>query len=461
MQITQGKAKTNRYWQRFWAFFVVILLVFACASMLVIAKVNQNQIQHKQYLLESKANDISDRMEMLIARVQAMRFMLMAENGQSEDFYELAPLIVQGWDDGPENIIANISVAPDGVISKIYPLKGNEALLGYDLMKAASDDPESLKTLIRGKVLVTPPIDLVQGGKGMIISLPVTLLDKTQSWGMVAMVINVDKLVNAFMLSDFASHQVEYALYYEDMNDEYVLLTQSGKEVNQPVSIDFKTEDMKWRLSITGSMDGGSLFTIVLLVLAMLVVAGLLATTLADQQRRKQMNQLFHELANTDNVTGCNTRHFVYEKLVDKETGAWHYESLKYSLAILDLDKFKQINDSCGHDVGDEILKRLAQILQGALSRNKGDCAIRFGGDEFVLLFGDRTQQQLRDILYHVLTKAREIRLEEYPEVNVTVSIGGVHPDQMEEEATYKNLLRAADEKLYQAKNSGRNRCVL
>ncbi len=429
--------------------------------MLVIAKVNQNQIQHKQYLLESKANDISDRMEMLIARVQAMRFMLMAENGQSEDFYELAPLIVQGWDDGPENIIASISVAPDGVISKIYPLKGNEALLGYDLMKAASDDPESLKTLIRGKVLVTPPIDLVQGGKGMIISLPVTLLDKTQSWGMVAMVINVDKLVNAFMLSDFASHQVEYALYYEDMNDEYVLLTQSGKEVNQPVSIDFKTEDMKWRLSITGSMDGGSLFTIVLLVLAMLVVAGLLATTLADQQRRKQMNQLFHELANTDNVTGCNTRHFVYEKLVDKETGAWHYESLKYSLAILDLDKFKQINDSCGHDVGDEILKRLAQILQGALSRNKGDCAIRFGGDEFVLLFGDRTQQQLRDILYHVLTKAREIRLEEYPEVNVTVSIGGVHPDQMEEEATYKNLLRAADEKLYQAKNSGRNRCVL
>ncbi len=461
VSMTQEKTKENRYWQRFFVFFIVILLVFSCISMFVIARVNENQLNQKRYLLESKANAISDQVDMLISRVQVMRYMLMADKGRVEGFYELAPEIVTGWDNSNTEIISNVALAPDGVVSAVHPLKKNEALIGYDLWKAAEGSPDAVRTLKKGKVLITPPIDLMQGGSGMIISLPVTLYGEAESWGLVAMVVNADKLANAFMLQDFASQQVEYALSYKDLNGDYINMVTSGKPVIQPISLDFTTENMEWRLSITGAMDSGNVFTVVLLLVVMLVVAVLLATSLADQKRRKQMNQMFHELANTDNVTGCNTRHFVYEKLVDKETGAWRYEGLKYSLAILDVDKFKQVNDTWGHDVGDEILQRIAQILLNALSRNKGDCAIRFGGDEFVLLFGDRTPDQVRDILYHVLTKVREISLKDYPDIKVSVSIGGVHPDRMEEEATYMNMLRAADDKLYHAKNEGRNRCVL
>ncbi len=461
VSVVQGKTKENRYWQRFLLFFLIILLVFTCISMFVIAQVNENQQGHKQYLLESKAAAIDDQVNMLISRVQVMRYMLMADNGRVERFYELAPEIVTGWDASNTDIISNVALAPDGVVCAVHPLKGNEALIGYDLWKAAEGSPDAVRILKKGKVHITPPIDLMQGGTGMIISLPVTLYGETESWGMAAMVVNADKLMRAFMLNDFAAHQMEYSLAYKDINNEYKEMISSGRPVNQPISLEFKTENIEWRLSVTGSMDSGSVFTVALLLIVMVIVAVLLATTLADQKRRKQMNQMFRELANTDSVTGCNTRHFVYEKMVNKETGAWQYEGLAYSLAILDVDKFKQVNDTWGHDVGDEILQRIARILLNSLSKNKGDCAIRFGGDEFVLLFGDRTPEQVRDILYHVLVRVREISLEEHPDIKVSVSIGGVHPSQMEEEATYHNMLRAADEKLYRAKGEGRNRCVV
>lgn len=461
MDMIQGNAKESRYFQRFIAFFVAIFLVLACVSMFIIARMNQNQVSHRQFLLKSKASDIEDQINMMIARVQTMRFMVLATEGEGDSFDELAPLVMQGWDTGDAAMIKNIALAPGGIVSKVYPLKGNETLLGYDLWEAAQPNPQTVKTLKNGKVHITPPIELMQGGNGMIISLPVTLHGETESWGMVAVVIDAEKLMNAFMLGDFLTHQMEYSLSYQELNGHYVELVTSGRPVVKPVTYTFKTENLQWKLSVSGTMDSGSIFTIVLLVVALVIVSLLLATVLADQKRRKQMNHMFHELANTDNVTGCNTRHFVYEKLVDKETGAWRYEGLQYSLAILDVDNFKQVNDTWGHDVGDEILQRIAQILLNSLSRNKGDCAIRFGGDEFVLLFGERTQEQMRDILYHVLAKVREMRLADYPDIKVTVSIGGVHPDQITEEATYIHMLRAADEKLYRAKEEGRNRCVL
>ena len=190
-------------------------------------------------------------------------------------------------------------------------------------------------------------------------------------------------------------------------------------------------------------------------------VSLLLAANLADRKLKKQLSELFRDLANTDSVTGCSSRHFVYEKLVNQEDGSWNYPEMNYSLAILDVDHFKQVNDTLGHEVGDIILQEMAKILLNSLSRDKGDCAVRFGGDEFVLLFGNRTREQMKDILFHILASVRQLDVPQMNGMQISVSIGGVHPDEMEEEANYKNMLRTADEKLYRAKESGRNRCIL
>lgn len=420
----------------------------------------QEQRTHKRYLLESKANDIEDQMALLIARVHAMRFMLMADDGEPESFDTLAPMVLKGWDAKTETFVRNVALAPDGIVQDVYPLKGNEMLVGYNLWEAAAGHPETLEALRQGKVCITPPIELVQGGTGMNICLPITMPGETESWGMVAIVVDPDKLVKSFELKDLYDHDAEYSLEYLDITGHYASMDSRGT-VRQPVSYDFRTENMHWRLSVTGELDKSGIWNIVLLSAGVLVVSLLLAANLADRKLKKQLSELFRDLANTDSVTGCSSRHFVYEKLVNQEDGSWNYPEMNYSLAILDVDHFKQVNDTLGHEVGDIILQEMAKILLNSLSRDKGDCAVRFGGDEFVLLFGNRTREQMKDILFHILASVRQLDVPQMNGMQISVSIGGVHPDEMEEEANYKNMLRVADEKLYRAKESGRNRCIL
>ncbi|MBR3905841.1 MAG: sensor domain-containing diguanylate cyclase [Clostridia bacterium] len=461
MQTTQKKEERWAHRRRFWACFAVVCLLLSFLAAIYVNSLVEDNRNHRAYLLASKANDISDKLDMLIARVHVMEFMMMADDGEPEDFDVLAPLVLAGWDDSTREMVRNVALAPDGVVQYVYPLEGNEPLIGYNLWEAAAPSAEAVETLRKGRVHITPPIDLVQGGRGMNISLPVNIPGQDESWGIAAIVVDTDKLIASFSLRDFIVHQVEYSLDYENLHGEYENLVTSG-EVKFPVYYEFKTENMQWRLAVSGTLGAASNFTIALLVMGVIAVSALLAANFANRHQRKRMSEMFRELANTDSVTGCSTRHFVYEKLVDQESGQWQLDGLNYSLAILDVDHFKNVNDTYGHDVGDEVLQKIAALLMRSLAKNKGDCAIRFGGDEFVLLYGDRTPEQMKDILQHVLTAVRGIQVDDRPDICVSVSIGGVHPSQMvDREATYKNMLCAADDKLYQAKNAGRNRCVM
>ena len=461
MQTTQKKEERWAHRRRFWACFAVVCLLLSFLAAIYVNSLVEDNRNHRAYLLASKANDISDKLDMLIARVHVMEFMMMADDGEPEDFDVLAPLVLAGWDDSTREMVRNVALAPDGVVQYVYPLEGNEPLIGYNLWEAAAPSAEAVETLRKGRVHITPPIDLVQGGRGMNISLPVNIPGQDESWGIAAIVVDTDKLIASFSLRDFIAHQVEYSLDYKNLYGEYENLVTSG-EVKFPVYYEFKTENMQWRLAVSGTLEAASNFTIALLVMGVIAVSALLAANFANRHQRKRMSEMFRELANTDSVTGCSTRHFVYEKLVDQESGQWQLDGLNYSLAILDVDHFKTVNDTYGHDVGDEVLQKIAALLMRSLAKNKGDCAIRFGGDEFVLLYGDRTPEQMKDILQHVLTAVRGIQVDDRPDICVSVSIGGVHPSQMvDREATYKNMLCAADDKLYQAKNAGRNRCVM
>ena len=461
MQTTQKKEERWAHRRRFWACFAVVCLFLSFLAAIYVNSLVEDNRNHRAYLLASKANDISDKLDMLIARVHVMEFMMMADDGEPEDFEVLAPLVLAGWDDSTREMVRNVALAPDGVVQYVYPLEGNEPLIGYNLWEAAAPSAEAVETLRKGRVHITPPIDLVQGGRGMNISLPVNIPGQDESWGIAAIIVDTDKLIASFSLRDFIVHQVEYSLDFVNLHGEYENLVTSG-EVKFPVYYEFKTENMQWRLAVSGTLGAASNFTIALLVMGVIAVSALLAANFANRHQRKRMSEMFRELANTDSVTGCATRHFVYEKLVDQESGQWQLDGLNYSLAILDVDHFKTVNDTYGHDVGDEVLQKIAALLMRSLAKNKGDCAIRFGGDEFVLLYGNRTPEQMKDILQHVLTAVRGIQVDGRPEICVSVSIGGVHPSQMgEREATYKNMLCAADDKLYQAKNAGRNRCVM
>ncbi|WP_031553384.1 PleD family two-component system response regulator [Parvularcula oceani] len=171
----------------------------------------------------------------------------------------------------------------------------------------------------------------------------------------------------------------------------------------------------------------------------------------------------FHEtleLAVTDQLTGLYNRRYLATQLPRMMKDA-RRNHRPLSLMILDIDHFKQVNDTYGHEVGDAVLKETARRLH--LSVRGVDLACRYGGEEFVIVMPETDDNFAQIVAERVRESvARDsVLLDDGREVPVTTSIGvsSLAVDDFEE--TPQSLLKAADDALYRAKEEGRNRVVM
>jgi two-component system, cell cycle response regulator len=160
-------------------------------------------------------------------------------------------------------------------------------------------------------------------------------------------------------------------------------------------------------------------------------------------------------LAETDPLTSCFNRRALMEKLEQEMDRAARYATMLTGMMI-DIDNFKQINDTHGHLVGDRVLKQLANLLKR--EQRSVDIVARYGGEEFVVLLPETTNAESRNFAERIL---RRVATHDFGEngnpVRVTISIGiASYPD--ERVTNGESLLRLADRHLYRAKNDGRNR---
>lgn len=125
----------------------------------------------------------------------------------------------------------------------------------------------------------------------------------------------------------------------------------------------------------------------------------------------------------------------------------------EYALAMIDIDNFKKINDRFGHTAGDAALYYVAQTIRSMLRSN--DALIRYGGDEFFLLFDNMPEQILERKLEELCRAVRKIEVAQYPELKLTISIGGAYAS-----GRISDLIQKADAALYEAKKE-KNRAVI
>ena len=127
---------------------------------------------------------------------------------------------------------------------------------------------------------------------------------------------------------------------------------------------------------------------------------------------------------------------------------------------MLDIDFFKKINDTYGHDAGDEVLVALAKILRDKHDENEGFHVSRWGGEEF-LVFYERHQKSREDVIeeFDALRQKIQDTVIQYNNstINITVTIGLAFYEKGE---TINSLIKVADKNLYEGKNAGRNRVV-
>lgn len=153
-----------------------------------------------------------------------------------------------------------------------------------------------------------------------------------------------------------------------------------------------------------------------------------------------------HKIAYTDQLTGLGSRRALLE----------YFLSLgkTYSIAMMDIDHFKKFNDTYGHDVGDKVLKMVANEL-GKISTGN---SYRYGGEEFTVVFPKKTAKEVMGALEEVRANIENLVLnvDNKGKQKVTVSFGLAEKESNEE--TPEEVLKYADEALYKAKEKGRNR---
>lgn len=159
---------------------------------------------------------------------------------------------------------------------------------------------------------------------------------------------------------------------------------------------------------------------------------------------------------NHDSLTGLPNRES-YNEYITEVMQDWHKTGQPVSLAVGDIDHFKRINDTFGHLAGDKVLKKVAEIFKSLV--RKTDCVARFGGEEFVLILPGTTSQSTFTIIEQLRKAVEECHFVYHEsKVVVTVSFGAT---TIVEGDSIESLFMRADNALYKAKNSGRNRCVL
>lgn len=181
-----------------------------------------------------------------------------------------------------------------------------------------------------------------------------------------------------------------------------------------------------------------------------------------NEEIRRTNEQLANALADlshmvtVDELTGLsNRRHFM--EVINEHIAASSNERLEFGLCVLDLDHFKQINDTLGHLVGDKVLRHVADIMRQQM--REYDFLARFGGEEFTLIVTRGDEATISRCAERI---RQAVEAAEFPElkghIDLTVSIGATvfrHGDTLED------ALSRADSAMYAAKQAGRNTCVM
>jgi len=182
------------------------------------------------------------------------------------------------------------------------------------------------------------------------------------------------------------------------------------------------------------------------------IFAAQVAMLLGQLTAREQIRSL----ADTDDLTGVANKRWLRRRLPQEVERARVY-SLPLSVLMVDVDDFKEINDRHGHTVGDVVLSELCGAVREIL--RPPDFFARFGGDEFAVILPHTDIQGARAAAERILHRVRSVAIagDEEETIRCSVSIGAA---DFRPGDTAADLLRRADERLYQAKRSGKNRCT-
>ncbi len=388
-------------------------------------------------------NDIENGIEI----TDTLKQLLINGNGQIINFSKIAENLMS-------YSVQSVQLAPNGVVTEIYPEEGNETGK-IDLLKDSKRGEISNYAKDHNITIIQGPIKLKQGGSGLVVRNPIYLEDKNGQeyfWGFTIVILRVPEIFedSTNALSKF---KYNYRLSREAsvLDKKYVEVDANCDKMIRPVTYNLTVGKEKWKLEImprAGWSNSTTLYLIFFGGLSLVILlTGLTIVLFLLDERRVELK----ELANKDGLTKLYNRYGfdeMAEKMISKNPK-------EHCVAVLlDVDDFKLINDMYGHAYGDKALISLSENMQkffpssALLGRN--------GGDEFCILLPNCTMEEMKESLIE-FTKTPKTFSYKGQTYSFCISLGyAEYPNNAIERS---QLMRCADTALYEVKLHGKNGC--
>lgn len=444
------------------AFFCLIMALL-CVGLgeLVIRR----DIEHEENLVHDTllnsgaliAQDIQRNIAQGVFVTQTISALLESNNYKTDDFEKWGHQIVV-----KESGASTVELAPGGVVSYIYPLEGNEGAIGHDLLMDKKRDDGARKAVKTKKITFVGPLKLIQNGKYAVIARnPIfrNIDGKEQFWGFSIALLLVDDILPEKM------HEIErQGLFMRivgsdpDSASPPVLYKSKGWDGKNVISMKIKVPNGIWILELEHALIYNKYYNplrvfIFIISLTLFVYIFIQQYLVRVKQREiLHLNKKLTELSLQDELTGVGNRRSGMLLLEYQMNQSQRYGQ-EFSVAMVDVDRFKQVNDYYGHPAGDQVLKHLTSCLKAAV--RKSDSIFRLGGDEFLMVFPHTGVNDCVHVVEKILTHIKDNPCDfDSTELVISISIGLA---EYKIDESIDNLLRRADMKLYEAKESGRD----
>lgn len=382
---------------------------------------------------------------------RALSIIITAENGITQNKFDL--IARELMNNNP--YVQNVAVAEGYVTKLVYPLVGNEQVVGLDY-RAVPDQFEAVKRAIETRqTVVAGPVNLVQGGRALINRTPIfksTFSDQPDSgdyWGITSMVINMDAIFASAGLPDPGS-KYQVAIRSKDGlgSNGSVFYGDPALFEQEPELLDVTYPNGSWQLAGVQTDRGIGLSEDLLWILIFGIIISLLMTLLTSIIYLNNLRM--KHIALHDQLTKLPNRLQFNERVSQALAHAQRNQG-QVAIAVLDLNKFKPVNDTYGHLAGDYVLQQVAKRIRSTLRQE--DIVARTGGDEFTLLLVEISSvKSISTIATKLTERLHEPFIWKGQQLNVGVSLGiALYPDHGKD---LTELFHHADIAMYQAKHT-------
>ena len=427
---------------------ITLTINLALTWVLIDRKQQVNRVKLES-LARSQLDNLHNELLRLVFKIETLSALVVDGQGRMVEFERVAAALRD------DNTIQAFALAPGGTISTVFPVSpANNMLIGQNMLSGGLGCNEVLKARHASRLTLTGPVVLPNGNTALVGRLSLYLNDSqrhAQYWGTAAIFIRFPDVLDISDLYILDTMHIPFGIWRDGKNrDETNLLAGSMTSANGPMAVEIPLNllNTKWTIRLaSGEAWYQSLES--WLYVGMSVLLSLFLSILVQRNYELTgIRKYLEAIAYSDPLTGALNRRGLFDEM-QKRVSA--HNSEKFSLYYIDLNKFKPINDTYGHEAGDRVLQLFTEVVRAHAHVTHALGCI--GGDEFVLLLNGSSDPQRDQATFDAMRRdlAQGLPMLKIPGP-ITFSMGrALYPDDAH---TADGLLSCADAAMYLEKTT-------